>query len=160
MAPDVEVEPVDGVPEWGVDDVVRLLRSTGWAADRDRAGVRRMLDGSDVAVSLVREGDGAREVIGFARALTDYEYRAFVEDVVVGVPFRGQGLGTRLVEALCARPGVADVERVVLECRPDLVGFYRRVGFEPAPSGAVLLKRERPATDGTVPAPCPNGDAT
>jgi ribosomal protein S18 acetylase RimI-like enzyme len=147
MTRDIDVDVAYEVPDGSLGDVVRLLRSTGWAADRDADGVRRMLDHTDVVVCLVREVVSGRtrdtEVVGFARALTDYEYRAFVEDVVVGVPYRGQGLGTRLVEELCAHPGVADVEQALLECRPDLVDFYGRFGFERAPSESTLLKRER-----------------
>jgi ribosomal protein S18 acetylase RimI-like enzyme len=143
--PDVNV--VHAVPDGGLDDVVRLLRSTGWAADRDPTGVRRMLAHTDVVVCLVREVTGGRghgrEVVGFARALTDREYRAFVEDVVVGVPYRGKGLGTRLVEAVCEHPDLAGVEQIVLECRADLVDFYRDLGFDRLPSSAVLMKRER-----------------
>jgi ribosomal protein S18 acetylase RimI-like enzyme len=154
MSRDVDVEISYEVPEGGLDDVVRLLRSTGWAADRDREGVRRMLAHTDVVVCLVREVAGGRgrdrehEVVGFARALTDYEYRAFVEDVVVGVPYRRQGLGTTLVDALCEHPDLAGVEQVVLECRRDLVGFYERLGFEAAPDEAVLMKCERRPGDG------------
>jgi ribosomal protein S18 acetylase RimI-like enzyme len=145
MSRDVDVEITYEVPEGGLDDVVRLLRSTGWAADRDREGVRRMLAHTDVVVCLVREvaGGRGREVVAFARALTDYEYRAFVEDVVVGVPYRRRGLGTTLVDALCAHPDLAGVEQVVLECRRDLVGFYERLGFESVPSEATLMKCER-----------------
>ena len=149
MTRDIDVDVVYDVPDGGVDDVVRLLRSTGWAADRDRDGVRRMLDHTDVVVCLVREVVSGRtrdhEVVGFARALTDTEYRAFVEDVVVGVPYRGRGLGTTLIEAVCDHPSVAGVEQVVLECRGELVDFYERVGFEPVPADAVLMKRERDA---------------
>ena len=143
MAPTLDAHVVHGVPDDCLDDVVRLLRSTGWAADRDRDGVRRMLDNTDVVVCLVREWSEAVEVVGFARVLTDYEYRAYVEDVVVGVPYRGCGLGSQLVEAVCAHPDLVDVERLVLECRADLVDFYEPFGFEPVPSQARLLIRER-----------------
>lgn len=147
MSRAIDVDVVDGVPEGGLDDVVRLLRSTGWAAHRDREGVRRMLAHTDVVVCLVREVVSGRtrddEVVGFARALTDYEYRAFVEDVVVGVPYRDQGLGTTLVREICSHPDLVGVEQLVLECRPELVDFYRAAGFDPAPAEATLLKRER-----------------
>jgi ribosomal protein S18 acetylase RimI-like enzyme len=150
----IDASVVHGVPDGGLGDVVRLLRSTGWAADRDREGVRRMLDHTDVVVCLVREVVSGRtrdhEVIGFARVLTDYEYRAFVEDVVVGVPYRGHGLGTRLVEATCDHPDLADVEQVVLECRTDLVDFYERLGFETPPAEAVLMKRSGAGSDPTA----------
>jgi ribosomal protein S18 acetylase RimI-like enzyme len=152
MSRDIDVAVAYGVPEGGLDDVVRLLRSTGWAADRDHEGVRRMLAHTDVVVCLVHETASGRdrepEVVAFARALTDYEYRAFVEDVVVGVPYRRRGLGTTLVDALCDHPDLADVEQIVLECRRDLVGFYERLGFESVPSEATLMKRERRPGDG------------
>ena len=143
MTPDIDAHVVHSVPDDCLDDVVRLLRSTGWAADRERAGVRRMLDHTDVVVCLVREWPQDVEVVGFARVLTDYEYRAFVEDVVVGVPYRGRGLGSQLVAAVCAHPALVDVERLSLECRADLVDFYNSFGFEPVPDQARLLIREQ-----------------
>jgi ribosomal protein S18 acetylase RimI-like enzyme len=143
--PDPDVTVAHHVPDGCLDDVVRLLRSTGWAADRERDGVRRMLAHTDVVVCLLVDRPSGPEAVGFARALTDHEYRAFVEDVVVGVPYRGRGLGSRLVEALCTHPDLADVDRIALECRADLVDFYRPFGFEPVPDRARLLIRERSA---------------
>lgn len=144
MTPSLDVDVVYGLPDGGLDDVVRLLRSTGWAADRDRDGVRRMLSHTDLVVCLVRRGGSGPpgEVVGFARVLTDFEYRAFVEDVVVGVPYRGRGLGTRLVRAVCDHPELHGVERLVLECRRELLGFYEQFDFEAVPQEALLLKRE------------------
>lgn len=151
MTSGIDAEVRHEVPDGSLDDVVRLLNSTGWAADRDRAGVRRMLDHTDVVVCLVRHVASGRthdsQVVGFARALTDYEYRAFVEDVVVGVPYRGRGLGTQLVAAVCDHPDLRGVDQLVLECPRDLVDFYERFGFESVPDEATLLKREQGRVD-------------
>jgi GNAT superfamily N-acetyltransferase len=96
-----------------------------WAAGRDAAGLRRMLQGSEAAVSAWQQG----RMVGFARATSDRCYRAVLWDVVVARDLEGQGLGRGLVEALLAMPPVQAAERVYL-MTTNSHGFYERLGFE------------------------------
>jgi predicted GNAT family N-acyltransferase len=127
---------IDTLTDQQVRELVGLLGTTDWAADRDREGVVAMLDGSDVVVGL--EDDD--RLVAFARALTDGEYRAFVYDVVVAEPRRGEGLGRRVVEELLAHPDL-DVEAVDLYCQPELVEFYEQWGFSEDVGSLRLLRR-------------------
>jgi ribosomal protein S18 acetylase RimI-like enzyme len=86
--------------------------------------------------------DGER-VVGFARALSDGEHRAYVEDVVIDPDYRGRGIGEEIVARLLAEIG--DVHIVSLFCEPGRVNFYGRNGF--VPSGTqVMLHRENLAS--------------
>jgi GNAT superfamily N-acetyltransferase len=68
----------------------------------------------------------ARELAAFARAVTDYAYKALVLDVIVAAPHRGSGLGARIMDALMQHPKLAEVRHFELYCAPDMVPFYQR----------------------------------
>lgn len=60
--------------------------------------------------------------------LSQAESGYWLSGLLVAQPLRRQGLASRLIEhALGQTP-----EPVWLFCHPDLIGFYRRQGFEPA----------------------------
>lgn len=84
--------------------------------------------------------------IGFARVVTDYVTVYWLCDVVIDPEYRGQGLGTALVEYVDAsRPwkGLG-----ILMSR-DAQSLYRRFGYQPD-KGTVMLRPSR-GPDGTPP---------
>lgn len=96
-----------------------------WAQGRNVHSLRRMLSGSDVAVTAWQD----QQLIGFGRASSDGAFRAVLWDVVVAAPQQGQGLGHRIVTELLRSPEVRQVERVYL-MTTNSAGFYRRLGFD------------------------------
>ena len=71
------------------------------------------------------------EQIGFARVVTDYADFAYLSDVFVLEAYRGQGLGTWLIECVLACPILQGLGRIALDTR-DAQGLYRKFGFEEA----------------------------
>lgn len=112
-------------------------RESFWAAGRDPDGLRRMLRGSQAAVSA---WDGER-LVGFGRATSDGAYRAVLWDVVVAGDHKGRGLGRRLVEALVEAPALARTERVYL-MTTNSAGFYERLGFRSKESQNLMVKEK------------------
>ncbi|MBI4259073.1 MAG: GNAT family N-acetyltransferase [Actinobacteria bacterium] len=86
-----------------------------------------MLEGSDVVVGFADPDDG--RLVGFARVVTDFVYKALVLDVIVDAPARGTGLGGVIMDAVISHPRLAGVRHFELYCRPELVPFYERWGF-------------------------------
>ena len=66
--------------------------------------------------------------IGFARVITDRATFAYMADVYVLEQYRGQGLGTWLVQCISAHPELQGLRRWCLLTR-DAHGLYRKVGF-------------------------------
>ena len=68
--------------------------------------------------------------VGFARVITDRATFAFVRDVFVLEDYRGDGLGTWLMEVVLGHPDLQHLRRVMLATR-DAAGLYERLGFRP-----------------------------
>src|SRR5262249_13982719 len=94
---------------------------------RDPGDVRRMLEASDVVIGLCEPA--SQRLVGFARVLTDYVYKALILDVIVAASHRGRGLGQVLLDAVLEHPALLSVRHFELYCRPDMVPFYQRWGF-------------------------------
>ena len=114
-------------------DLMNLFRQTDWTKGRDERSVSAMLSGSSISVAAWE----AKRVVGYARAVSDGVYRAFVEDVIVDDRHRGTGLGRVLMERLLRE--LDGVQEVKLYCVPDLVPFYGKLGFLPA--GLIGMER-------------------
>jgi GNAT superfamily N-acetyltransferase len=102
----------------------------GWALD----GISRAVTAS-IAVGA---WDGDR-LVGFARALSDAEHRAYIEDVVTDPDYRGRQIGERLVARIVEALGPVHI--VSLFCEPERVAFYSRNGFRPSKT-QVMMHRE------------------
>jgi N-acetylglutamate synthase-like GNAT family acetyltransferase len=107
-----------------------------WAQGRSRQSLRKMLNGSQAAVSAWQDG----ELIAFGRASSDGIYRAVLWDVVVDSNHQGQGLGRRIVETLLQAPALRHVERTYL-MTTNSSGFYSQLGFEPMGNQQLMLRK-------------------
>ena len=70
---------------------------------------------------------GGRQV-GFARVITDYATTAYVGDVFILEPFRGKGLGKRLIKTIVDHPRLDGLRLWFLGTK-DAHGLYQRYGF-------------------------------
>lgn len=76
------------------------------------------------SLSLVYEIDG--EIVAFIRAITDYHITTFIPELLIKENFRGNGIGTSLID-MC--------HRLYPTCRIELLtddaaDFYRKIGFD------------------------------
>ena len=100
-----------------------FLTTSYWAAGRSYAAVEMSVRHSAV-VGLYREG----EMVGFARAVTDWTVFAQIMDVVVWPAHRGQGFGQALVKTLVDATDLAAVRIWNLRTN-DAHGVYEKLGF-------------------------------
>lgn len=103
--------------------VQALLFQTEWANNRTVSDLQTMLDRSICASAW----NGA-QLIGFARALSDGTYRAFIEDVIVDEAWRRQGIGKHLVQQLVDH--LLPIEEIILFCEDKRIPFYEQFGFQ------------------------------
>jgi glucosamine-phosphate N-acetyltransferase len=70
-----------------------------------------------------------------------------IVDVAVWKNYEGRGVGGALVAAAVQRAKELGCYKVILDCKPELVGFYERLGFAKHDVGMRLdLKPKSPTT--------------
>ncbi len=106
-----------------IDAVHAFLANSYWARGIPRDLMVRAVAGS-LPFSLFH---GERQ-IGFARVITDRATYAYLADVYVLEEYRGQGLGSWLIEVVVAHPDLQGLRRLALVTR-DAHSLYRKFGF-------------------------------
>lgn len=106
------------------ESLQHLFQQTDWAKNRPPINLQKMLDNSELVLG-VWDND---YLVGFARAVTDDIYRAWIEDVVVDEDYRQQGVGSQIIQKLLKR--LEHIQLVMLDCDPDLVPFYKKHQFQ------------------------------
>ncbi len=104
--------------------ITGFVKTAYWGRGRDAEKDARSIANSHV-VGLYHGGDQ----IGFARAVSDRCYFGYVMDLFVLEPYRGRGLGRRLMEAILSHPDLGDVESWMLAtCSAH--AMYKALGFK------------------------------
>ncbi len=82
---------------------------------------------------------------GFARVISDFTTFAYLADVFILLPFRGQGLGKWLVQTILAHPELQGLRRWTLHTQ-DAHSLYQRYGFKNDlhPENYLILRPNRP----------------
>ena len=127
---DQAVELVERLPT--ADEYVELLRRVGWTPPPVE-DCHRALGGSLTAICAVDEREA---VVGMGRLVGDGRIYCFAVDVVVDPDAQGQGIGQGIMDALEALVTRRQFgTRLDLVAAPDVVPFYRRLGYSQLPSG-------------------------
>ncbi|SEM20953.1 Acetyltransferase (GNAT) domain-containing protein [Mesobacillus persicus] len=115
-------------------DVIRLYKDAGWWEERTEPDIDKMLK-KEISVGAWNH----QTLIGFARAVTDGQFRAYVEDVVIHSDFQKTGIGTKLVSKLLDELSHIDV--ISLFCEEKLIPFYEKNNFKSSKSQFVLHRK-------------------
>jgi len=115
-----------------------FLKISYWAAGISADVVMRSVKNS-LAFGLFR-GD---EQVGFARVVTDYATFAYLADVFVLEPHRGQGLGRWMMEVVFSHPELQGLRRWMLATW-DAHGLYRKYGFTELENPQIFMERYSP----------------
>lgn len=123
-------------------DVVHgyLAHESYWAAGVARATVARSLRYSLCFGLYAQVGQQA----GFARVVSDFTTFAYLADVFVLRPYRGQGLGKWLIDCILAHSELQGLRRWTLSTR-DAHGLYAPFGFQtnPRPENEMIFRPEQ-----------------
>ncbi len=101
-----------------------LSEESYWARGRTRETVVR-----SIANSISLGAYDGREIVGFARVVTDRSTFAWLCDVFVTPEHRNAGVGKALVATAVEHPDLAGITRFVL-ATADAQDLYRQFGFE------------------------------
>lgn len=117
-----------------------FLTETYWARGIPRSIVEKSVRNS-LSMGLYVDD----EMIGFARAVTDYSTFAYLEDVFVLDDWRGKGLGVWIAQCLIEHPALQSIRLWLLGTK-DAHGVYAKLGFGPLedPSRIMIIKDPAP----------------
>jgi predicted GNAT family N-acyltransferase len=87
----------------------------------------------------VRDHDG--RLVGIGRLHLNNEKEAQIRYMATEEDCRGLGIGRALIERLEELAGSRGVERIVLNARVDVVGFYQRFGYSVIGPGPTLFDK-------------------
>jgi len=121
-----------------IKQITSLYRLEGWwsKTSDDPETISRIAAGSHCFMIVTR----ANEIIGMGRALSDGASDAYIQDVTVKKRYRGQGIGTRIINALIARLHQDGLRWIGLIAEKNSHNFYERIGFEKMPNSVPMLK--------------------
>lgn len=114
----------DALTKIDVDAVCSWLAESYWAANRSRQAIEESLRYS-IVFGMYTDG----KMVGFARVTTDQAVFGWISDVVIRSEYRGQGMGTWLIECVLDHPIVNKLSRLGLATQ-DAHGLYEKFGFQ------------------------------
>ena len=129
---------------------LKTLESLSSVEGLTPAAGRKILSKSNgqgpVIVAVAEDG----EVIGTTTLLVEKKFIhhgglvGHIEDVAVRKGYEGMGVGSAVVRGAVSRAEQLGCYKVILDCKPELVPFYERMGFKSKDVGMRLdLKRTK-----------------
>lgn len=125
---------IDGREKMDIHDIIRLLKTTYWAAQRSDEQIEKsVLNSSCYGVYLEDE----EKLVGVGRVISDYATTYYLCDVVIDTEYQHKGLGTALVSYIESLPEYAGLRGILIT--RDAHSLYRKFGYEVL-DGRVMVK--------------------
>jgi N-acetylglutamate synthase-like GNAT family acetyltransferase len=115
-------------------ELVKLYKGEGWWEERKEEDIEEMLKHGN-SVGAWNKG----ELIGFARAVSDGKFRAYIEDVVIHKDYQNSGTGTKLMAQLVDE--LSHIDIISLFCEEELLPFYEKNNFKFSKSHLVMHRK-------------------
>ncbi|HBJ00375.1 MULTISPECIES: GNAT family N-acetyltransferase [Lysinibacillus] len=115
-------------------ELMMLYKDAGWWEERKEKDIEDMLK-QNISIGVWIDDN----LVGFARAVSDGKFRAYIEDVVIHNEFQKAGIGTKLVSKLLDELSHIDV--ISLFCGEGLISFYEKNNFKFSKSQYVMHKK-------------------
>jgi ribosomal protein S18 acetylase RimI-like enzyme len=115
-------------------DVIRLYNDAGWWEERLEEDIEEMLN-KELSVGAWEDDT----LIGFARAVSDGKFRAYIEDVVIHSSYRKESIGEKLVSKLLVE--LSHIDIISLFCEEHLIPFYEKNNFKYSKSQFVMHRK-------------------
>jgi ribosomal protein S18 acetylase RimI-like enzyme len=123
-------------------ELEELCDAVGWSR-RPLRKVKKAIQHSFLVVSMWEQRGATRRLVGFARATSDHAFNATIWDVVVHPDCQGKGLGKALMRQMIKKLRSEDISNITLFADPQVVNFYRGLGFMSDPEGIKGMGRAR-----------------
>jgi predicted GNAT family N-acyltransferase len=119
-------------------ELYEIYRNEWWTQGRQFDDVMHMVEHSDLAIGCCNENG---KLVGFARVLSDFTFKALIFDVIVHCDFRGRGIGKALIDRIIDHQALIKVRSFELYCPEGMVPFYNKLGFAKRSSHLLSFSR-------------------
>ena len=119
-----------------------LSEESYWAKHIPYDLVKRAFDHS-YCIGILKDN----EQVGYARLITDYASFAYLADVYVTAPHRGQGLSKQMMQALFDQEWTKQLRSILLATK-EAHGLYTQFGFHAPKYPERMMQLSRPAIYG------------
>jgi ribosomal protein S18 acetylase RimI-like enzyme len=122
-----------------IHQIISLYRYEGWWSEEadDPERVSGIVTGSHLFIIALNED----EIVGMGRSISDRTSDAYIQDVAVKKAYRGQGIGTIIINDLIKRLRADGIDWIGLIAEKGSHGFYTRLGFHKMPDSVPLLNQ-------------------
>jgi N-acetylglutamate synthase-like GNAT family acetyltransferase len=109
-----------------------------------RSGIRRPVDDLPRLGKMLEHGNllvtawAGGQLIGVARALTDFSYCCYLSDLAVDKAWQKRGIGKQLVDLV--REKIGEQSMLLLLAAPEAQAYYPKIGFEAIPNGWIIKR--------------------
>jgi ribosomal protein S18 acetylase RimI-like enzyme len=104
-------------------DALDIYERSGLRRPQDLRRIENMLQHANVVITAWDED----KLVGLLRAMTDFSFDCYLNDLAVDVNYQHQGIGREMVKRLTEL--LDDKVLIVLISAPTAVGFYEKLGF-------------------------------
>lgn len=105
-------------------DVARIFEHSGIRRPyHDLPRIQRMIDHSGLLITAW----AGQQMVGVARAVSDFSYCCYLSDLAVDRSYQKQGIGKTLLERLKRK--LSDEVSLILISAPEPEAFYVKAGF-------------------------------
>lgn len=119
---------IKAVTQAPLAELIDLYKDAGWwesAFASDPGFLTRIAADSAVFVGAFVD----KKLIGMGRALSDGVSDAYIQDVTVLKPYRGRGIGKKIIRQLVDELSKKGVDWIGLVAEPGTASFYNDLGF-------------------------------
>jgi len=123
--------------EQQITQVHHLYKQVWWAKERSLEDTVDCVQGSQICIGVL---DDDNNLIGFARVISDFIYKAIIFDVIVSDTCRGNGLGKKIMMLIKNHERLKRVKHLELYCLPEMESFYADFDFSTDVGGIKLMR--------------------
>ena len=105
--------------------MLAVYAANRWSHAREPDRLLTALERADLALVAVQD----ENVIGIVRTMSDGAFAVYIADILVLPDIQGQGVGSRLLQAVLDHYPMDTFHHQVLIAERDAEGFYRRMGL-------------------------------
>ena len=121
------------------NDFVRLYKEAGWWKETftdDPSFINNLVKGSTCFVGAFK----GERMVGMGRSISDGASDAYIQDVTVKKNFRGQGIGSKIIQKLVERLHSDGLKWIGLIAEKNSHPFYEQLGFKKMSDSVPMLK--------------------